>query len=151
MKNKRTLYILFPVVILVWGIIIYRVIGAFSDPAPEIQAVTYSKDSSVFIQKERESFSLSPIIRDPFLDKRYVEKSIQTPKTPSIRKPAVTWPSIQYKGSVTGASGSVYILSINGQDQLLQKGESSNEVTVVKGSTVSVTLRYKNQRKTFAL
>ena len=151
MKNKKTLYILFPVVTLIWGVIIYQVIGAFSDPAPEIHAVAYSKDSAVFEQKERELFSLSPIVRDPFLNKRYVEKVIQKTEISTVQKRTVTWPSIQYKGMVSGASGSVFVISINGQDQLLKKGEAIQDVKLLSGSSDSVILRYKNQRKTYTL
>ncbi len=155
LKGKKGLYILLPVVALIWGAIIFQVVGAFSDE-DQVVAETSEVSLAPIEGNEREKFELSTVLRDPFLGTIYKpKKEVTKPKatTLKVKKPALVWPSITYKGVVSGqnASNAIYLIEINGSDQLLQLKQTFEEVTLIKARTSSVKLRYKGKIKEFKI
>jgi len=151
LKGKKGLYILLPLVAFIWGAIVYQILDAFSDEDTTVTtttAMTFSKIEN----KTRDPFTISEIKRDPFLGTMYKPKKvvIKKPK-PKIKKPEINWPTIQYKGLVTGSQNgtAVYLIQINGADQLMKRKDIINEVTLIKGSPASITVKYKGKTKQF--
>lgn len=152
MKNKKTIYILLPIVLLIWGAVMYQFFS-FST-TEELQTTT----SDAFVLKpitlkKRDTVTINVKYRDPFLGKMYAEKGNGTiakkkatnlKKVPKIVEPIV-WPTIVYKGIVsdTKAKNIVFMLIINGQSFLMRKGETENEIFLKEGDRESVYVKYK--------
>ena len=135
LKGKKGLYILLPVVVLIWSAIIFQVLDAFDDDDPVITAS--NTVSFVNIEtKEREKFTLGIVDRDPFLGTIYRPKKVVNinPK-PRVKKQEIVWPSIKYKGLVSDQNNasSIYLIEINGSDQLMKVNDTFDEVTFSKG------------------
>jgi len=153
LKGKKGLYILLPVVALIWGAIIFQVVDAFDDDDPVITASDTISFASIET-KEREKFVLGTVDRDPFLGTIYrAKKVVNTNPKPRVKKQEVIWPSIKYKGLVSDQNNasSIYLIEINGSDQLMKVNDIVDEVRFSKGSNNSVTLRHKGQTKQFKM
>lgn len=147
LKGKKGLYILLPLVVFIWGAIIYQVVDAFSDDDPIMHHNTNIQFDKIET-KEREAFSISEVQRDPFLGKVY-----KPPKKASvakrITKDTIQWPSIEYKGSISSKnkSNTIYLIEINGSEELMKLHSSSNGVKLIKANKDKVTIRYKGRTK----
>ncbi len=152
LKGKKALYVLLPVVAFVWGAIIFQVIGAFSDEDPVINSAKEVTVTPVET-KEREKFTINTIERDPFLGTLYKpKKKVSTPRL-KVKKPELVWPSIIYKGVVSGgqSTNAIYLVSINGTDQLIQLKQTIAEVTLLRGKSNSIRVKYKGKIKDFKI
>lgn len=152
MKNKKTIYILLPTVLLIWGAVMYEF---FSFSTTEELKINTSNEF-VFKPtaiKERDTVAINVNYRDPFLGKMYSEKgngiaskkkTTNIKKAPKIVEPIV-WPAIVYKGIVsdTKEKNKVFMLIINGQTFLMRKGETENEIFLKEGDRESVYVKYK--------
>ncbi len=152
LKGKKGLYILLPLVVFIWAAIIYQVTDAFSDNDPVITRTTTMKFSKIE-GKERDQFTISDVERDPFLGTLYKPKKEPVKKVaPKIKKPPIPWPSIRYKGLVTGEKGTaIFLIEINGVDQLMKHNDVLSEVKLIKGTSLWVQLRYKGKTKRFKI
>lgn len=154
LKGKKGLYILLPLVAFIWGAIIIQVVGAFSD---EDLIISNTGDVSVtpIETKEREKFNLDIVERDPFLGKAYrpKKKVNRTASVSKVKKNPLVWPSIRYKGVVSGQSNAnaIYLIEINGNDQLMKLKQTVSEVTLHKALSNSIRIRYKGKTKDFKI
>ena len=148
MKNKKNIYILLPVVLLIWGSIIYRF---FSFRAPETSEppATEMKIKPLKI-KERDTTAIDANYRDPFLGKIEVPQSAThktkaKPKQAVKPKEQVQWPTIVYKGIVSDTKDKVkvFMLIINGKTCLMNKGNTAEEVFLKDGNRDAVYVKYK--------
>ncbi len=155
MKKNKNSKILLPIVIIIWGVLIYKVYDAFNPGENKIR----ESNSENFIppqSKERDTFSLLPIDSDPFLGIAYIKKQVNTTKpAPNNRKKEeeVIWPVINYLGIVSDENSitSVFILQINGQQYLIKKSETIQEIILINGSQEKVILRYKGKEKEYLI
>ncbi|RZS98807.1 hypothetical protein [Aquimarina brevivitae] len=152
LKGKKGLYILLPLVLLIWGAIIYQVVDAFADEDPILTnaAIVNVKDIKV---NERKAFTLSTVDRDPFLGTVYKPKKVTPSPTRRPKATSISWPSIQYKGVVSNgdATQAIFLVSINGTDQLMQLGETMADITLVNGDQQKIKTRYKGKIKEFTI
>ncbi|KAA1247601.1 hypothetical protein [Aquimarina sp. RZ0] len=153
LKGKKVLYVLVPMVACIWGAIIFQVVDAFSEDDAIVSDITTVSFSTIET-KEREKFSMSTIDRDPFLGTIYRPKKTATknPKAP-IKKQETIWPSITYKGLVSAQNNTkaIFLVEINGTDQLMKKNESFSEVKFIEGTPSYIRLRYKGKTKQFEI
>ncbi|WP_103865336.1 hypothetical protein [Aquimarina sp. I32.4] len=153
LKGKKGLYVLLPLVAFIWGAIVFQVVGAFSDEDPVVMG-TEEVSVAPIKTKERERFKLGVVERDPFLGTLYKpkKKKISTVKV-RVKKTVLVWPSIQYKGVVSGQgnTNAIYLIEINNADQLIKLRQTISEVTLVKAFSSSVRLRYKGKTKDFKI
>ncbi|WP_062053721.1 hypothetical protein [Aquimarina longa] len=154
LKGKKIIYILLPVVVFIWGAIIFQVIGAFSDEDP-IASNTIEVLVTPIKGKERDKFSLGTIERDPFLGKTYrtKKKEKKSVSKPKIKKSPLVWPSIRFKGVVSGESNTnaIYLMEINGADQFMKLKQTIDNVTLLSTTSNSVKVRYKGKVKNFKI
>ena len=150
LKNKTSLYLLFPLVIIIWGVVIYKMVGAFKDEPVIIPAPPRAVGEEVK-RVQRDTFSLLPIVRDPFLG-HYYKKPVEPKKHLAAPPRDVQWPEISYLGliSETGKSSGVHILQVNGNQFLLEKGGVAEEIRIVGSRSEQVTLIYRGDKKTFS-
>lgn len=153
MKNKKAIYFLLPVVLVVWGLIFYKIV--FREPADTIMpAMVYHTihhgDSSVL-----DTFSIVARYRDPFLGKTFANDSV-TPKVHTaghaITKPAappLQWPKIVFSGLVAGKNGRLAIISIADKQYLASTGDKLDSFLVVAIFPDSVVIKCNHEKKTF--
>ena len=158
MKNKKLAYILFPVVLLVWGIVGYKLYVKFFGEEDAIVASTeiVSADKA---NTFTDHFDIENNYRDPFLGNAVREAVVsaqaqqapvqrQVVVAPPVLKPMVYWPAIKVGGIVNEKK---FMGIISGKNVLLSKGEQALGVTFVKSSKDSVWFKFSNEQKAYPL
>lgn len=152
MKNKRTIYILLPVVLAIWGLVIYEFVsfGSADQIVPEassnwvIQPLTFKEPKKIIIETN---------YRDPFLGTLYVPtKNATEPKKIKKSKivktaPELVWPSIEYKGVVSDNKEmkKIFLLIINGKNCFMSVGDTSNGIFLKSGDKESIYVKYQGE------
>lgn len=154
LKGSKNIKILLPVVIVIWGFLIYKIVDAFSSENSDITQITqvnFKPPKGV----QRDTFSLVPVDTDPFLGTVYTKPKPTSHNVKSVHKPKseTQWPSIGYLGIVADkkSTTSVYIVSINGQQFLLKKGDTLQKLKIIKGSEENIFIRYGGETKEFPI
>jgi hypothetical protein len=151
-KKNKFVKILLPIVILIWGYVGYVIFDAFSSDDTKIQKTPVESNYSKPTIEKKESFELIPIDSDPFLGTLYKKPKVnRTASANKSSKKEIKWPSIQFQGIVSGGASSVYMVSINGQQHLLSKGDEIQKVKLIKGSSENVSLQFEGQTKQFPI
>ncbi|GAB5400861.1 MAG: hypothetical protein Aureis2KO_24460 [Aureisphaera sp.] len=104
--------------------------------------------------KPKEQFALLAIESDPFLGTVYKkERKKTTSNTTSKPKEEIAWPNILYQGLVSdeGSDDKIFVLTINGQQQLMREGESLENVQVIRGNKEKITLRFEGKTQEFSI
>lgn len=150
MKNKKNIYILLPIVLLVWGAVLFQLFS-FTN-SDEIVVATNSELTIKPLKfNKRQSFSIDVNYRDPFLGKMYAENT--TPKIKgnssaaksSKPKETLVWPTILYKGLITDTKekNKVFMLVIDNKNYFMKIGDTENEIFLKSGDKESVYVKYK--------
>lgn len=151
MKSKKSVYILLPLVLFIWGTIIYKFFSYTNEEA----IVDQNQEVSIkpLQIKQKDTFTVKMNSRDPFSGKMVDEEdskikhkiSYSAPKS----KEELIWPQIKYKGIVSDAKEKVkiYMLIIDGKTHLMRKGQIENEILLKDGDKEIVYLKYKNDSK----
>lgn len=141
-------------VIVIWGLLIYKIVEAFSSENPGIskmQKSDFKRPKGII----KDTFSLVSVETDPFLGTVYSKLKPASPAAKQSNKPKMEkqWPSIAYFGVVADKKSplSVYIVSINGQQFLLKKGDTLQKLKIIKGSEEKIFIRYESQTKEFPI
>lgn len=165
MKNKKATYLLVFSVIVIWGIIIYRIFShVYGTDAPNVAPVALSVDSTfTFVDS---SYKLKLNYKDPFLKGGYVpvsnsNKTVNNNSKPGIRrrinqsaqptvKQTVVWPEIQFSGIILNdkSTEELGLVNINNASYLFREGESRKEILLIKLYADSIQVRYKEEIKT---
>ena len=148
-KSKGNLYILFPVVILIWGAIIYKVVAAFEDDALVLPEIPF-EPTIVSEGPVKDTFSLLKVDKDPFLGHSYKKPVIRKSIGENIKK-EIVWPDIQYLGIITGegTAATVYILQLNGKQLLLESNGTVEGLSLLRGWPDRIKLKYRGGTKFF--
>jgi hypothetical protein len=172
MKNKKLQYILIPVVLLVWGLIIYRVVDFTKqdDPIePETISTIQPNQNKGTIQ---DTFSLYANYRDPFLKNVRYSRPRYTKKTTSTKKEEpqkttkktesnialrrdilenIRWPEIKYGGIVQNSQSGekVGLMEVDKREFLIRKNDSVQRIFIKDIYKDSVIVIYKETHKTF--
>jgi len=155
MKKRTKTYLLLCVVIIVWAIIGYKVISALNPDEPNNQQVkTFKTVFNPTTQEERDTFSIQPVRKDPFLGTLLIKPEPKKITKSTVNTKKVQWPTVNYQGLVSKMSSKrdqVYIVTINQVQYLAKKGQIIDSIKVVNGNENQVVLRYKNELKTISL
>ena len=136
-------------VLTIWGIIGFKVIGALS-PEPQAEIVVKQTSKDLKLVKEKDTFSLFADYRDPFLGTLPPRKK-KTVKRPAVKKEAPK-KIIVYSGLVsqTGSGNTLYFVTIDGRQYTLSKNEEVDNVRLLRGSEESIRVRYNGVTETIA-
>lgn len=151
-KNTKT-KVLLAVVILIWGyfgISLYSGFGNSDELAASIDKSSFKAPKIL----EREVFELEPIESDPFLGTLYKKQTAKVRnKTTTPKKETLIWPNIKYSGIVSdnNSASSVFILTVNGQQHLLRKGDTIQKLKILKGSKNNILIQFEGVTKEFSL
>ena len=147
LKNKKKTYVLIVLVTSIWATIGYKLISGYGSnstaPPPQEHDHTFPTNPST----TSERFTISPINRDPFLGRldRGEKKSKQRITN---KKSSAYRPTIIYEGLIKNTSDQVFILTINGIQHLVKRGQSVDSLKLLKGNTNKVIVRYNGTLKT---
>ncbi|AOW20780.1 hypothetical protein [Urechidicola croceus] len=154
MKNKKNIYFLVPAVLLIWGLIGYRVYKALN---PSETRITSAQNIATFIPKKIEqsnSYEIQANYRDPFLGTITSKTNTKNTVNSTTNKILTSFPTIIYKGIVsprTSRKSAAFFIQINGQQSMLNIGGIEHEVKLISGNKEEVVLQFKKQRKTFTI
>lgn len=163
MKNKMLTYFLGFAVLVVWGLILYRIFdatGGGDEPSDNLVRQPVKKESYNDYEVKADTAHLLLNYRDPFsLVKQKdtaqipVKKLISRERNIIPAKPAFNWGFIQYSGYVRnpGSKSITTLLVINGQNVALKEGEVKNQVKLVKNMRDSVRISFNGQTKFIGL
>ena len=138
MKNKKLIYILLPLVILIWGSIIYKIF--YNTSREEELADEILPQKNISATSVLDTFSIIANYRDPFLGNVvYSENNVnEVPKQKVLPQPkveqVVQWPNIVYGGMIKNQQSTkqLALLKINGKENIIKAGEMVGTIELVK-------------------
>lgn len=155
-QKKKTIYILMPIVILVWGFVFYQLYGYFFSTPSYVN--TEEKTIINIDEIKKDTFSIVANYRDPFLSQKKIQTVNHTvasktnrPTTKKNTPPTVLkWPSIQYKGMIKNNNSEkrVAIVDIDSKERIVKEGTTLNELKVVKIEKETITVSFQDEQKT---
>ncbi len=155
LKSKKALYVLLPLVAIIWGVIFYRIFSAVK-PAEGGQKEVFFQAGFTSGPLSADTFNISADYRDPFLGKMTTTAENEKPKIPAVKKPQpkpepVAWPAVVYKGMIRNQKSNkqLCLVSIAGQDNMMKVGDVYAEVELRKLFKDSIEVTYKNETKYF--
>jgi hypothetical protein len=157
MKNKKLLYILLPATFVLWGAIIYKIIGTFyGDDDPSVitnnQLIAVVNNSNL-----NDTFSIHPTYRDPFFGKMMKINSGENHKV-VVNTPAVTvikhetaWPTVLYQGLIKNQklNKELVLVLINGQNNTIKLGDKIGELELTKVFKDSIEFKLGKEKRFF--
>jgi hypothetical protein len=147
MKNKKLTYVLGLAVLVVWGLIIYRVVAAAGgdDGDVPVAAAPVKKEPYNDYAVPKDTTHLLLNYRDPFglvKQKDTVKMSLAHNHkiAGTALKPAFNWGFIKYSGYVRnpGSKKLLAILTINGRSVNMTEGETIDKVKLLRNMGDSV-------------
>ncbi len=147
-KNVRT-YVLLGLVLIIWGLIGYKVVKALSpeeEPMPELKPVVFSPQPTT----KKDTFSLMADYRDPFLGT--LPKTERKPIKKQVAKQPVQKRNIVYSGSVSqpNSGNSMFFVSIDGQQHIMSPKEEEDGVKLLSGNGENIKVRYNGITETIS-
>lgn len=156
MKNKKLTYLLVCCAVAVWGIIFYRIFIGTEDE-DQVLPVNHHFKAAYFnmIDHQHDPVTIDLDYDDPFSDVFTPENEPKVPVTGNpvilpiiqpLAKPQVNWSAVSYKGLAFNpkTKKNVAIISVNGNEAMLEEGGSANGVRFIKRTGDSVKLEYQH-------
>jgi len=155
-KNKKLTYLLGLIVLVVWGMIIYRVfeaIGGGDDNNASIATKPIKEAYNDFsIPKDTTHLMLN--YRDPFGLTRQRDTTQRIARRPAERKAVAVvkpmdWGFIRYSGYMLnpGTKKLIALVSINGQNTTLAEGQTQYHVKLIKNLRDSIKISFQGKTK----
>lgn len=153
MKNKKTVYILMPVVLLIWGYIGFKIF-TYGEDEEDAQPIRIDE---IITDKDEKAVSKALALNyaDPFLKgirntarNESVEPIKSKPKKDVV---PVHWGDISYNGFIKNQNNAkkIALLNVDGKQLLAGKGDQIRQLLVVSIQQDSVLLQKENTRKWF--
>jgi hypothetical protein len=156
MKNRKLLYLLVPLTIILWGLIIFRVFRHLNPPAPA-KSFNTDMDSLSAVNHSEDTLILMANYSDPFLERNlvsawgssYESNNKVSGKTGNSTIPVI-WPEVSYGGTIINKESNtiVYLIKINGANHLIKAGTSINRIKLIKTFNDSIIIQTGPNRKT---
>jgi len=153
MSKKTTTYLLIAGVLLIWGIIIYRIIIGLNSEKEYLIITTVPGKKEVYDDYEfkRDSGKLALNYRDPFSVSEFndtIKKSNNLPAGKAsgrVNLALPDWSTIRYFGYIANPKSHkvISMVSVNGKNLTLADGERDHEFELIKNMRDSVLVRYK--------
>ncbi|MCF8715532.1 hypothetical protein JM658_11920 [Joostella atrarenae] len=141
--------------VIIWVSILNKYFHFF-DKSEHETTVAYAMNPKVeTIGLAKDTFSIDPVIRDPFLgantQKKFTKKKTKEEYIPVIQKPKpinnVKWPKIQYLGYMKGSESSakLALIKIDNQLKRIKEGGKYNNIKISKVYKDSIVLIQDNE------
>lgn len=141
---------LLAVVILIWGVLIYKVISALGGEDSE-SIITSAPSTKKTIAKPQAPKPLILDYRDPFLGKTSFKKSRKNTKTNKTKTPPKsTPPAISYLGQMVDENSKqvVFFVKYNGITQAIGSKQKIQDVEILSGNAKQIRIRYQKKMYT---
>ena len=159
LKNKKAIYVLLPLVLLIWSLIIYRIVAGTS--SGDSFSGTSNAFSFALEQEKADTFSLVADYTDPFLDHlwEYQEAGAQEAEDPVLEQTVVqsqpvyiNWPRVAFSGLVKNQKSNkqVVLVSISDRSHLMKVGDKIDGVSLQKVFADSIVVSYEKEVKTIS-
>lgn len=149
LKNKKITYLLLALVVIIWGMIFYRIYSNFGGK----KMVEKSLPHSVGIAKHDQNDSiltLSLNYPDPFLkgEEQSVDPLLSIEDKTPISPTVINWPQIEYRGLLCGNNNeSTGLLRIQNTDLLVKQGKVYAAIRIRTLSRDSIFLEYQKESR----
>lgn len=154
MKNKKNIYLLVPAVLLIWGIVGYKIYATLNATNDVVMVDNNTIEFKPEVIKDVEKFSISANYRDPFLGKLVNNaKKIGNPVKKKV-KPIVIFPEITYNGMVSPKEtdrSTLFLITIDKKQQFLSVGKQIDGVRLLKGNSKEIIIVFQNNKKTISI
>lgn len=147
MKDKRTIYILLPAVVVIWVVIAYQIFKALDNSNNYNTSISTMSGHWPDTTQQEIFYALLLDYEDPFLGKVKTRTPIATPVVQKQVSPPVkqqqtlqkanpentfNWGAIRYLGVVENAvsDAKVALLEVNGESCFLKEGEKVSDIYV---------------------
>ncbi|KAA9324920.1 hypothetical protein [Adhaeribacter soli] len=163
MKNKKLVYILLPLVLIIWGLIVYQVKTAIADEPEVIGLSNEKRDGKLSQEIQQQEFSLMLNYPDPFLKGEKVTRTAspaQANRVSSRQKPnpvlppvqlkeEIAWPNIVYNGMIVNqnSNAKIAMLTIGEQQVFLKINSIEKGIRLLRIYKDSVRVELNGQRK----
>lgn len=150
MQNKSKTYILLIGVLIIWGVLGFKIVSAVNPNVPVPESHNMSMAFNPKMVKELDTFSIKGVHRDPFLGTLEKKRVAKTNVKVSIKK-ELLWKPIQYHGTIAkkDSKTNLFIVTIDGSQYLMKIRQTIDEVKLIKGNDENIVLNYKGQNKAF--
>ena len=143
MTKQTKTYTLLIAVLGIWGTIGYQIYQRMNPNVPQIKELKVQNTFQKIPIAETSVYKLREEYRDPFLG-GYPKKKItvvnKTSKTP--------FPNVSYNGTIQIGKRNSYILTINGKQDILKKGDIFEKVKLIKADKEKAVVRFLRETKT---
>lgn len=152
MNKQQKIYILTGAVVTVWGLVGFQIFNHLQpkkEPVAIIATQPFINENRI---QERVQYTVSRYDRDPFLGNVYKKKKKKKKKLrPRNNMEPIVFPDILYQGIVSGNNQTSYVVSINGQQEIVKVGQTYQNLKIIKGSNKQLVVRFKGKQQTFLL
>lgn len=152
--NKPIKIVLFVAVGLLWGTIGVKLYNMFfSKPSVNNEVSLQNRQDNMADSKDDDDFILTLNYADPFLKNTYKPKPIAKKKKDTLKpnvviKPKVSWPHIDFYGTIAIKSGNkTAIVKISNKKHLVHTNETVKDIEFKQIYNDSILVIYKNQEK----
>lgn len=154
MKNRKLIYILLPLVILIWGTIFYKIFFIVPQEEEWTDDITDFKQQAA-ASAVTDTFSIIAGYRDPFLkNMEYGENPVGGISQPPIKpepkvEPVIQWPGIVYGGMIKNQQSAkqLALVKINGKESILRAGEMAGVIELIKIYKDSIEVKMGKEKK----
>jgi hypothetical protein len=160
MKNKKLTYFLIFIVLIVWGLIIYRVfvsVGGDDDLVP-VATVKIIKEPYNDYSLPKDTTKLLLNYRDPFGLVKFKDTVaiVAKTRTKTIQPKPISpfnWGFIHYAGYIRNSSSKklIALVSINGKNEMLSEGDTKDRVKLIKNLRDSIKISFNGRTKFIVL
>ncbi len=157
MKNKKFTYFLGFAVLIVWGLIIYRIVGTIDtgDDTAIIAPVLTKKEPFNDYAVPKDTTRLTLNYRDPFglIQFRDTVKAVSHERTMHnitlAAASAINWGFIKYSGYIRnpGSKQLIALVQINGKSADMREGDVVDKVKLIKNMQDSVKVFFNGKTK----
>lgn len=152
MKNRKVIFVLLPLVVVVWGVIIYRVVVVMNGGNPPVgDAISMTQEPKT----ETINYQLALNYADPFLGTRQLPKpapKVQVTKhRPRKQKKSVSKkvsiPALRYNGRVENRTSNEerHMISVNGKAHIITIGNEIDGVVLKRVFSDSVEFKWNKE------
>ncbi|WP_405567968.1 hypothetical protein [Polaribacter sp. Asnod6-C07] len=147
MKKKQKTYILLLAVLGIWGTIGYQIYNRMNPSVPELKVLLAQNSFQKIPSVTSSMYELQAEYRDPFLGSFPKKKNILVKNKTKQEQSKKTFPEVIYNGLIQGERKTSYILTINGSQEFLKKGETFQKVKLIKANKEEAVVRFLNETK----
>lgn len=165
LKNKKALFVLIPLTLLIWGLIGYKIYTGLTNN-DEVVIDDNGFIPTATVRKTSDTFSLFNNYADPFLRSIHLLKTnasisskssnqISTknniPVKTSTANTSNDWPNVQFSGTIKNQTNAVTLLliTVNNKTYTVKQGESVEGLKVLSFSGSEVVLQRGNEKRSF--